>query len=180
MELGVIEPQVEETFDTYEKRSVFYKVMSLIVSGAFIFIFSCIFFPDAISKAPQPLMVFIFLLALCSVLGAMFIGGSSIKTYQTNGHLTLTDSYISINQNMYFLKDLSCVETMAGKYKGLGTRGGLEDGTGNKIIITTKDHIIIKAKFVVASKDQRNNLTHILKDWKAKGHKIISNGIDLV
>ncbi|MEN0054464.1 MAG: hypothetical protein AAGC65_12395 [Mucilaginibacter sp.] len=171
---------MKETFETFEKRSHVYKIISFAIFASITFVFSCIFFSNIISKAPQFLMVCVFLISMFVLISSMFIGGSSIKTYIINGHLILTDSSITLNQNIYFLKDLFCVETTAGRYKGLGTRGGLDDGTGNKITITTKDHIIIKTKFVVVSKTQRDNLTKLLKYWKANGYKIVSNGIDLI
>jgi hypothetical protein len=68
---------------------------------------------------------------------------------------------------------------MRGILREKGTRGGLSDGSGNRIMITTKGQGVIKMKFAVNSKDQKKKLTQIMKHWKSKGFKI-SNGIDLI
>lgn len=110
----------------------------------------------------------------------MFMWGTSIKTYEKDEELTVTDLSVSINETTYFLTELLSIEIDSGDYKGKGTRGGLSDGTGNKIVITLKDYSIIQKKFVISSKDERDNLTQILKFWKTKDFKIISNSIDLI
>ena len=171
---------MEETFDTYEKRPLTYTIILFVVLSFYIFIFTCILFPSIISKAPQLLMVCFMLIGLITTILLMFIGFLSIKTYIKNGEITLTDSSIIINGNKYFLTDLLSVETFAGTYKGRGSRGGVSDGTGSKIIITTNKNEILKKKFVVISKDQRDTLTSILKYWRTMGFKIMSNGIDLI
>jgi hypothetical protein len=171
---------MQETFELYNKRTLFYKIIFIIVSLFIVFIFGCIAFPQVISKAPQFLMIIWFVLGFVITIGSIFIGRFSIKTYITNGYLILTDTSVVINNNKYLLNELSSVETTAGGYKGRGTRGGISDGTGNKIVIKTNSDDIIKGKFVVNSKDQRGNLAQILKYWRSKGFKIISNGIDLI
>ena len=171
---------MQETFELYDKRTFFYKIISIIVVLFLVFIFTCIAFPQVISKAPQTLMIILFLLGFAITIGSMFIGGSSIKTYVSSGYLILTDTSITINENKYLLKELSSVETTAGSFKGRGSRGGISDGTGNKIIIKTMSGDIIERKFVVISNDQRNNLAEMLKHWRGNGFKIISNGIDLI
>jgi hypothetical protein len=112
-------------------------------------------------------------------IGSMFIL-PAIKTYIKSGALIVNESSVSINENTYVLTELLSVEIDSGDYKGKGTRGGLSDGTGNRIIITAKDHNIIQAKFVISSKDQRDSLTQILKFWKTKNFKIIANRVDLI
>ena len=171
---------MEETFETYQKRTKFYTVISCIVVAFFVFVFTCILAPKLISNTPQPLMVILFLLGFAVTITSMFLGNLSIKTYISDGQLMMRDVSISINENTYPLTELLSVEVNAGSYKGRGTRGGLSDGTGNKIMITTKALEKIETKFVVSSKVQRDDLTEILKFWKAQGFKIISNGIDLV
>jgi len=109
----------------------------------------------------------------------MFMGGTSIKTYVKDGQLIVTDLSVAINENTYFLTELLSIEINSGDYKGKGTRGGLSDGTGNKIVIIPKDHTVIEEKFVISSKDQRDNLIQILKFWKRKDFKIIANRVDL-
>jgi len=171
---------MQETFEIYDKRTILYKVLNLVVLCFLLFVFTCITVPNVIAKAPQGLMVVLFLTGMVITIGGMFIGGSSIKTYVSDGDLTLTDKSITINEDKYLLADLSLVETKAGGYKGRGSRGGLGDGTGNKITIKTNAGDIIEKKFVVTSQQQRDNLAEILKYWRRTGFKIISNGIDLV
>ena len=171
---------MEETFEIYDKRTVLYKIISFIIYPFFVFIFIGIFFPEIISKAPQLLIIIWFFLGFITTMLSMFIGGMPIKTYTSSGCLILTDISITINENVYLLNELLSVETNAGGYKGLGTRGGLNDGTGNKIMLKTNDGVIVEERFVVISKAQRDNLTQILKCWRANGVKIISNGIDLL
>jgi hypothetical protein len=171
---------MEEVFETYEKRNAFYKGVSFFVICFAVFIFFCIFFPNVLSKAPQTLMIILCLSLIIIALGSMFIGILPIKTYIGNGNLILTNSSVSVDGNIYSLDDLLSVETKAGGYKGRGTRGGIDDGTGNKITIITKNKIVITKKFVVTSNAQRNDLAQILKAWRSKGFKIISNGIDLI
>ncbi|MGF7042277.1 hypothetical protein [Mucilaginibacter lappiensis] len=171
---------MEEIFDTYKKRTNFYTLISCVVASFMIFVLACICFPQVISKAPQTLMVCLFLIGFIITIGSMFMGGSSIKTYIKDGHLTLTDLSVTFNDNAYFLTELLSIEINSGDYKGKGARGGFSDGTGNKIIITPKDKNVIQTKFVISSKDQRDNLTQILKFWKTQNFKIISNQVDLV
>ncbi|HTD39690.1 MAG TPA: hypothetical protein VK671_03650, partial [Mucilaginibacter sp.] len=87
---------MQETFELYDKRTFFYKIISIIVVLFLVFIFTCIAFPQVISKAPQTLMIILFLLGFAITIGSMFIGGSSIKTYVSSGYLILTDTSITI------------------------------------------------------------------------------------
>lgn len=171
---------MQETFEVYSKRTQSYKAVSCVVIFFFCFILMCIFFPQVISKAPQTLMVCLFLVGLSITIGSMFMGVSSMKAYKSDGQLILTNSSISINEIKFELADLSFIETTASQFKGLGTRGGFSDGSGNKIVVVTNDNVNIENKFVINSKIQKDNLTLILKSWKKQGFKIISNGIDLV
>jgi hypothetical protein len=149
---------MKETFDSYKKRTTLYSIVNCVVVGFLFFVFTCILFPKVISNAPQPLMVCLFLIGSIVTLGSMFIGGSSIKTYKKDGEIVLTDSSITIDERSYFFIELLTVEVTAGMYKGKATtRGGLVDGTGNEIVMTTKDNGIVKTKFVVSSKEQRDN-----------------------
>jgi hypothetical protein len=137
-------------------------------------------FSDSVSKILyQPLIVIFFLLGLLVTIGSMFLL-PSIKTYKKDGQIIITDSMISISDHTYFLTELITIEINAGDFTGKGTRGGLSDGSGNRIMIVTKDQGVIKIKFVVNSKNQKEKLTQIMKHWKSGGFRIISNGIDLI
>ena len=171
---------MNETFDTYTQRTLLYKILSASIVCFMAFIFTCIFFSDSISKIPyQPLIVIFFLLGLLVTIGSMLLL-PSIKTYKKDGQLIITDSTISISDHTYFLTELVTIEINAGDFMGKGTHGGLSDGSGNRIMIATKDQGVIKIRFVVNSKEQKEKLTQIMKRWKSEGFKIISNGIDLI
>lgn len=171
---------MNDTFDTYTQRTLLYKILSVSIVCFMAFISTCIFFSDSISKIPhQSLIVVFFLLGLLVTIGSMFLL-PSLKTYKKDRQLIITDSTITISDHTYFLTELVTAEINAGDFKGKGTRGGLSDGSGNTIVITTVDQRIKKAKFVVNSKEQKEKLTQIMKHRKFEGFKIISNGIDLI
>lgn len=171
---------MKEVFDTYKKRTILYKIISSIVVVFIIFLFACIFFSNSMSDFPyQSLLVILFLTGFLATVSSMFLF-PLIKTYKRDGQLIITDSAITIFDHTYSLIELTSAEINSGDYNGRGTRGGLSDGSGNKITVTTKDYVLIKTKFVVRSKEQKGNMTQIMKSWKSNGFKIISNGIDLI
>ena len=171
---------MEETFDTYKKRTVIYTTLSYIVLCFMTLVFASILFPQIIAKVPQNLFICLILIGFIITIPSIFMGGLPIKTYIKDGQLTVTQLSVIVNESTYFLTELLSIEINSGDYKGKGSRGGISDGTGNKIIITLKDHTIIETKFVISSKSQRDNLTQILKFWKTKDFRIIANQVDLV
>lgn len=166
-----------ETFDTYTRRPLIYKIMQF--PGILLAIaFTMILFGDYLSKPLE------FIAITCLFLG--FVGFAvklfwrNIPGYIKDGELLLEDDKLILNNNVLVLGDLKKIEIDCYNFATRPGERSRNDGTRNKIIITKLNGEIVEYHFVIASIQKSQKLGLIMKQWKQDGFKIISNGIDLI
>ncbi|MEO3406239.1 hypothetical protein AAFN85_20160 [Mucilaginibacter sp. CAU 1740] len=165
-----------ETFDTYTRRTLTYKIMQV---PLVLMVIACVMAPFNKSLS-EPLIM---LMASCFILG--FIGffvslfWLSAPSYIKDGELLFEDDKVVLNSITFLLTDLKKIEIDCHNYAGKPGRSK-NDGTYNKIIITKPEGEVIEHRFVISSERKWRKLELLMKQWKQDGFKIISNGIDLV
>ena len=93
-----------------------------------------------------------------------------VKMYIIDGSLTLSGTEINMKSTKIAIQDLKKIEIRANDYKGART----SDGSGNWMEITYIDNKAIQCRFVIRSKEQRDNLRLILKQWDDAGVNVDS------
>jgi hypothetical protein len=165
-----------ETFETYTRRPLIYKIMQMPA------VLLLIFFAMApFSKNLNGLLLFIMILSffLGSIGYFVNLFWSSMPSYIKDGELVFEEDRVVLNNTVFILDDLKLIEIDCYNYAGKPGRSR-NDGTYNKITISKKNGESIEHRFVISSGKKKHNLGVIMKQWKQGGFKIISNGIDLI
>jgi hypothetical protein len=173
----VVLTQMTATFDTYTHRPLIYKIMQAPAVLLVIAITMCSFNINSFVALFK--VVFIFCLFFGLVGFVVRLIWWSIPAYVKDGELLFEDDRVTLKGSVFLLSDLKMIEIDCYNYAGYRGRSR-NDGTGNRILITTKNSEIIEHKFVISSVKKWNNLGVIMKGWKQDGFKIVSNGIDLI
>lgn len=107
---------------------------------------------------------------------ASFIDIDSFHTI--NEEIILTTESITISNETFEWKDIKGVH-----FKAPNTRGELHgrvvsDGMGNILDLTTNSKTV-SVKFVIESKEMKENIKYLVQDLKKLGINILLDGIDL-
>lgn len=110
-----------------------------------------------------------FVLGLIIVISNMFLTATNlVKMYVVDGELILSSEKITIKSKTMDLKTARKIEISANDYRGART----SDGSGNWVEITNADNEVTRCRFVIKSKEQKDKLGAILKQWELDGVNI--------
>lgn len=158
-----------EKFDTYTQKTKLYYILQVITILTILSILGAKITDLQLPLGYKPLLITLVILGLITiVINLLLTSTNFVKMYKKDGELIVTTESVTINEKTILLKDIRKIEVNANDYKGARS----SDGSGNRIYITFDDKIIT-SRFVISSKDQQNNLSKILTQWKLAGIEII-------
>jgi len=155
-----------EVFETYSKRPSIYYVLHALTILTLGTLFVAWQRDLKIELAYRPFVVILISLGLVIVVVNMILTATNlVKMYTVDGSLTLSAGEVNMKSTKISVKDLKKIEVRANDYKGART----SDGSGNWMEVTYNDNKTIRCRFVISSKEQRDNLRLILKQWNDAG-----------
>ena len=160
-----------EVFEIYSKRPSIYYILNAISILTLGFLFVAWQRDLKIQPTYRSFVLILVSLGLVTIVFNMILTASNlVKMYTIDGSLTLSEDEVNIKSIKIAIKDLKKIEIRGNDYKGVRT----SDGSGNWMEATYSDNKTIRCRFVIKSKEQRNNLRSILKRWNDAGVNIHS------
>ena len=163
-----------ETFATYKKRPLIFYCLNLLTISFFAFLIWA--WQTNLNVKPQytPLLIIAVIIGLASpICYVTFTAMGTVKMYKTDGVMVISDDSIEINSVTIPLSQIYKIEILAKDYWGART----SDGSGNWILVEKNSHESFETRFVIYSKEQRDNLKQILSEWQANGLMIGMNNL---
>jgi len=160
---------MSEVFNTYSRRPTIYYIFNVVMLLPFILLFIGWKVDLKASSKYYPYFIALFVSALvATVIGMILPATKLVRMYIIDGELILSSEAITIKSQVIALKTVRKIEIRASDYKGART----SDGSGNRIEVANSDSEIVRCRFVIKSKEQKDKLDSILKQWESNGVNI--------
>ncbi|MCB2378102.1 hypothetical protein LGH70_10945 [Hymenobacter sp. BT635] len=120
--------------------------------------------------------------AFLSIVVFMLVPLLGVELHTTAGHVVLAPDTISGPVLEQPVAAVARIESFFSGYRGQGKpKTGAHDGSGNTLTVHVKNQPEpVVYRFLVDSREQRDQLTALLKAWQQAGVKVLSDGLDLV